>query len=549
MKDLTGLALRSRTYLIRIGYAIVLMLVSFLVLVNAIQRAQSSLVLLLGTGRPVLQSLVVLQEFGLYLILPVLASSAIAVEKERRTLDLLLITSLGTWAIVCQKFLSVLIVALNFLLLSLPILAFCYALGGIEPSDLMFAVLELVLTSVRLTAVGLACSAICNTSGRALALTYLMLSNAFLAELVCHVLIEDAGTIMGYGPYALYFHVEHSFVDPGLGRLLRSNLYLSELAKNPQPVGILVGCLSSLFFSLIFLPVTRAFLTPPAWLRKRRSDRLATQHIRLAKNERTSQFDDPISWREAPRGNMMWWWIKRCLQVSIPVIAIMSYIHLPPSNGDPLESDAVLSLLIWLIVSLTICAQGSTLFVAERVYQTLDILRCTPLSAVQIVKQKMESLERTVCLCRVALGTCAVFRVLFNHNPVFIIGDAIIIWIYPQVMAWMSVKCGATARSGANAILKSILVLCGWCLLTLPLLGVSPLPALLLTEYLGIFRPADPFRLDPGYRLLSALILLVTPLFQRIALTAHRETVLARADSWIRTVPLQHRVSSSDSDA
>ena len=141
-KELIELAVRPRTYQIRIAYAAILLLISFCVLVANVPSADISTVSALGVGRPVLIALTILQEFGLYVVLPILACSTLTTEKERQSLDLLLITRLGPWTIIFEKFLSQLIAAVNLLMLSLPLIAFSYALGGITPERLAVTLLE-----------------------------------------------------------------------------------------------------------------------------------------------------------------------------------------------------------------------------------------------------------------------------------------------------------------------------------------------------------------------------------------------------------------------
>ena len=132
-RELTEQAARKRTYIIRVLYAAALFLFSLLFGYEGMSQVASGDLDSLGVGAQVLAIVVAMQFFGLFLFVPALFAGAIASEKERDTLELVLLTRLTPAAIVAAKFVARLVPVLSFLLLCLPVLAGLYAFGGITP--------------------------------------------------------------------------------------------------------------------------------------------------------------------------------------------------------------------------------------------------------------------------------------------------------------------------------------------------------------------------------------------------------------------------------
>src|SRR5262249_47798855 len=113
-----------------------------------------------------------LQFAGIYLFMPAITCGVLAHEKEQRTLGLLFLTRLGPWTILFEKLSSRLVPMCCFLLLSLPLVAHAYGIGGITRAHLLFGVWMLVITVLQVGALALACSAWFRTTLGALVGTY-----------------------------------------------------------------------------------------------------------------------------------------------------------------------------------------------------------------------------------------------------------------------------------------------------------------------------------------------------------------------------------------
>lgn len=535
-KDLTEVAARKRTYQVRVGYAVAVLLVGLFVLGASVQTGPFSSVTALGAGKPVFETLTFLQFIGLYAALPILACSSLTVEKERNTLQLLLITKLGPWTIIFEKFLSVVVLASNYLLLGLPVLAFSYAFGGIEQDELLFASGGLVLLSIRLSAIGVMCSAVFSTSGRALVATYLIdlclrVVDVVGVQLLLHWISQwlypnstggaptDFTTLWGL---ATFFEVDPLIRETGI-----------ELAVNGVfEVSIAAACLT----------LGRWNLVPPLWLRRNWISRGLQSRRETAAailEERSPDFDDPISWSESPRGNARRWWLKKCLLAALPILMFLVAVRLVLDADAARVGGAIVSLVVWLAVTVRICSQASCLIAEERVRQTLDVLRCTPLTPKNIVRQKLQQVWRTVYLSRVVLIACVVGRSVPDVNFTFVIASAVMIWLYPVVTAWLALSCGLAARNGAAAILKTMLTLVAWCFLPLVccipfVTGLSPLPLLYISE-IGMFTSTVSLGEFDLYVIIMGACTFVC---QFIRISQLRKWVLEQADSKIRTVPV-----------
>lgn len=476
IKELQELAARPRTYQLRVAYAAALLVISFGVLMANVPRAGTSTVSGLGYGAPVLTSLNLLQELGIYLVLPALACSTLTVEKERKTLDLLLITKLGPWTIIFEKFLSQVVAAVNLLLLSLPLLAFSYSLGGISPERLWIALLGLFLTIIRLAAVGIFCSAVFQTTTRALLGTYAFIALACVIEQAIQFsLIPTLNWYLRPNPGLDVLPLLNIlFESPGILTLFRSNLILSNSADISVMLRLAFGILPSLFCSFAFIALARWCLVPPVngvlgWLLQRRG--LSLHKTRSPRDAHDVPLDDPIAWRERPRGRPDWWWIKNVCLTAIPLglflIALRWYV-----DHDTWHACMVLTYLVtWLVVTISICSHSATLLVPERVNQTLDLLCCTPMTSGDMMQQKLRSVERLVQICRVPLIACVVIRTMFLPSVIYLILSATTIWLFPQVIAFQAITCGVRMKNGAGAIVRSLLVIAAWCFL--PYLGLT----------------------------------------------------------------------------
>src|SRR5262245_6265575 len=173
-RELTEQAARKRTYVVRVLYACLLFAAACLLFADALSAARSSPFAALGRGRKMFELLIGLQFAGVYLFMPAISCGVLTQEKERNSLMLLFLTRLGPWTIVFEKLASRMVPMLCFLLLSLPLLAFAYRLGGISAEALWGSVWMLFLTTVQTGSLAVCCSAWFRTTVGAFVWSYLI---------------------------------------------------------------------------------------------------------------------------------------------------------------------------------------------------------------------------------------------------------------------------------------------------------------------------------------------------------------------------------------
>src|SRR5215211_6477725 len=112
-------------------------------------------------------------ELGLICLLaPALTADLISGERERQTLDLLLVTPLSRRQIVVGKLVAALGSLLLLIVLALPIQAIAVLIGGVGLEELLAGLWLLTLTAVRYGCVGLCWSARMRSTRAALLLSY-----------------------------------------------------------------------------------------------------------------------------------------------------------------------------------------------------------------------------------------------------------------------------------------------------------------------------------------------------------------------------------------
>src|SRR5690606_16553836 len=177
-KELTELANRQRTYVVRFLYAAGLFIGGMITIYSTVGSDGGDLQL--GAGREIFRELVELQFWLILIFLPASASGALTIEKERDSLALLLLTTMPPWSILIQKYLSRLTPMLSFLLLAFPLLAVAYSYGGVATGELVASIMLLLLFAAQVCAIALMCSAYCRTTPEAFILTYGVLVFLFI---------------------------------------------------------------------------------------------------------------------------------------------------------------------------------------------------------------------------------------------------------------------------------------------------------------------------------------------------------------------------------
>jgi ABC-type transport system involved in multi-copper enzyme maturation permease subunit len=493
-RELTELAARRRTYIIRVAFSACLLSCAWLMFQLALGVTDASLQPLgfLGTGARLLRSLGLVLNIGLLLILPPLACDVFTREKERQTIGLLFLTRLGPWTIVLEKYLSRLVPALCLMLISSPLLGFSYALGGIEIADLMGTAIGLFTNAATLTAVAVACSSMCRTSTSAFLLTCLLTTVTPL------VVVPNNGALNAFDVIAFggFIHRTFNFDPVSITSSIRSggsvgggfNIFWVVL------LGITTSSLPSFFATVFYLCLARMLLISRAFKSESRLFRWPGRHgIRAVGGNHPSMnsigvsnyCDDrflpdqlPVAWRE----NSRHWPSSARVRIALLLIMLLAwYVFLIPElkvTGS--EQNIVLSLvmgqlLLWVGTTIWLIARAAGSISRERGHQTLNVLLTTPIPGREILLQKMKGIRASVWTWLLPLATLLFLRLAFLplkahvngrglEYPLGAFNELTMLMIYPQLIVWIAFYFSLKSSTAVMAIVKSILSILILCL-------------------------------------------------------------------------------------
>ncbi|MBI3746500.1 MAG: ABC transporter permease subunit [Chloroflexi bacterium] len=123
-------------------------------------------------GRGIFAALMFLQTLMISVLAPASTAGTISGERERQTLDLLVVTPISSVAIVVGKLLSSLTWVFVLITASIPVAALVFVYGGVAPDDVLRGYLVLFVTAIAFGALGTFFSALVRRSGAATGLTF-----------------------------------------------------------------------------------------------------------------------------------------------------------------------------------------------------------------------------------------------------------------------------------------------------------------------------------------------------------------------------------------
>ncbi len=182
--DLVRIARRNRYYVIRVGYALFL-----LVMLCWVYYAYTASADFTESVRPEQAASFASSFFYMFMavqflvvtvVTPAYVAGAVAEEKERKTLEFLLATDLHNREIVLSKLVSRLLNLLLLVLTGLPVLAGLQFLGGVDPLLVLAGFAATLLTVASLAGLSMFASVLCRRARDAIVLTFLM-AFAYLA--------------------------------------------------------------------------------------------------------------------------------------------------------------------------------------------------------------------------------------------------------------------------------------------------------------------------------------------------------------------------------
>lgn len=495
-KELTEQAARRRTYVIRTIYALLLFAVAGLQIVSLVGYITRDPLQVLGQGGQLFSFLVGLQFIGIYLFMPALVCGVVTAEKERNSLGLLFLTRLGPWTILIEKLASRLVPMFTFLLLSLPVLAFAYALGGISLRSLWLAVWYLVITVLQVGALGLACSAYFRTTPSALIACYLLGMTMYFAPPILQAfelvrfdfLLSSVLQIVGLPDVILARSPELSMLLFGpfvfFGLVPTLSVWQALLVSIPMLLSVLFWlgmarlCVVRRAFVTSGHPLIRLFNSLDRFFTAL-NNRL-TRGVVLIHDRTALPADQPVAWRETSKKSLgKGRYLLRILLVfEAPLIL---YCLLATADDALLPMISVIVLLLWIAVGLIVTVSAANLVAGERARQTFDVLLATPITGRQLVEQKFRGIRRLMLVLSVPLVTLFLFQcswrgairdagrdswVLggFSDTALYLVCSFLSVIVYLPLAAWMSFFIALKIHSQGKAIVASLAAVVLWVL-------------------------------------------------------------------------------------
>jgi ABC-type transport system involved in multi-copper enzyme maturation permease subunit len=494
-REMLQQAQRRSTYIIRVSAAVGLTAVALIVLAEQWWRFghNQNPFALLGGGRYLLESVVYTLFTGIYGLLPLLSCGAITDERERNSLDLLLLTKLGPWTIIFEKILSRLLLMVALVLLSLPILAFAYSLGGVDDWMLLATVWLLFLASFHVIALSVLASTIC----RSTIVAYLLTCGLGMLVILAPPLIEEAGLMRIQHEYRMFppvvFEVMVWRISPSFAVLFDVTLPLTLVSFGAvalsrfyltQPAPLSGAGRTKLLLKMLDAVICRALS------RMKRSPHTLAAGRRLP-------VERPLVWKETFSGMLRNVRHRRYVTVATTILILLGCWWAATEGPYADEELALVYFATAGLIAMAVVARAATLFSSERSRQTLDILLVTPMTNRQLLQDKFGGINQMIAVVAVPLLVLLVCDGLIKefiwsaarHNRryddgyefsfwLYLISQIVTVWIYLQMLAWLSVLVGLKIRRPIAAMITSLAAIFAW----------GTLPIVVTVMYFEFFR-------------------------------------------------------------
>ena len=162
-----------KTMLVVIAYVAALLLLALAFLGSFIPDA---VYLSTMTRGPMCYLALLIAQFALIiLIAPAMTSAAIAGERERQTLDLLLVTNTGSFRIAVGKVMESFAVLALLILCGLPVMSLCLLTGGVSLGQILIGELFLLAEAFACVSIGVFCSSVARSTVLSGVLSYLVI--------------------------------------------------------------------------------------------------------------------------------------------------------------------------------------------------------------------------------------------------------------------------------------------------------------------------------------------------------------------------------------
>lgn len=441
-KELWEQAAQPRTYQFRLAYGLLLLVLSLWQFLPMVWSGQAARI---GAGADFFRLLMFMQLLGLYAVIPLTTCGCLTAEKERNTLQLLLITTLSPEKIVLQKFLGRLTPILTYLSLSFPVLALAYSLGGVSVPALWGGGLILLITAIQLTALAVACSAYCSTTMESL-IWYLV------------------GFFLTYWPLT--------------GNASRSGLDGTSNQIGAAVFALFVGLMltaMALMFAVSVLE-SRAALTPknPLLLIFQMLDRTFNRWNSVTGGKILVRDGDPlpgsrpVAWRETAKKSLgtFRYLFRVLLILQAPLIVLLAIVKDSNRPDQGMELVALYLSGVLVVMATMLIIHASSLIAAERGRQTLQVLLSTPIEGPELLRQKEAGVLRMSRVMLIPVLTILLFQAWWyrgqSHVWASLAMTFVTVLVLQRLLTWVATWVGLRVSSQLRAMAISAALALAW---------------------------------------------------------------------------------------
>ena len=477
-KELIEQAHSKRTYILRVVYAMVLYGLALWQYNDISGGGAAAGFVNLGRGREFFQLLVNVQTWAILLLVPAITCGALTVEKEKDTLALLLLTKLSPWTIIFEKLLSRVFAMGTYQLLSLPLFAIVYGMGGVELGGLIQAVVSLMSLTVAVASVSILCSTWFRTTSEAFIVAYLAIF--FLSS--CFSISDSAiNHIRSMNQAAVQFGQP----DPNPWLRFVAALFTSTSVSMQE----FVASAASLLIASRVL-VSRAFVPPRNMVLElfksadhffNELNKRTTGGIVLVPDRETLPLFQAITWRETRKRSLGTFRYQfRILMLLLAPLILVIAAMLMDSRNDFTSPFRGFPVFFWFVSAICLTVHSTGVIPAERIRQSLDVLLVAPLTPAEIVIEKLSGVRRLIKILTVPFILLIVFQAIWTG---YILQGSTLIkradfWlelvaasmatlVFMPLMMWVGFHFGLRLRTQIQAVLATFVTLGAACVIPL----------------------------------------------------------------------------------
>lgn len=475
-KELIEQAQSKRTYILRVVYAVILYGFALFQYSGVGLPGGPSGLMNFGRGHDLFGQLVAIQAALIFLLLPAITSGALTIEKEKDTLAILLLTKLKPWTIIFEKYFSRILAMGTYQLLSLPLFAIIYGMGGVELYEVTAAIGMLISVTMFVAAVSILCSTWFRTTSTAFVMTY-------VAILLSYLMIAQQLRWLFFG---------------GLGSDNTLILFAASSGQYPSPFKAFIWSLLSfpVMGSLVCLLVASKALVERAFVKPRNLvleffhhadtffqnlNESTTGGIILVNDSVKLPESNPIAWRETQKKSLgtFRYQFRVLMFLLTPLIYTIS-LQLQDPVRDFTLSFHQYPVFFWIVSTVCLIIHSTGAIPSERVRQTFEVLLVLPISSESIIRQKLSGVRRMIFILSLPFVVLVITQAIWvgyvatgiTTTPSLMAG----IWVetvttglcvvfYMPVIVWTGFQLGLRLRTQMQAVISTCAIIGVMCAL------------------------------------------------------------------------------------